>query len=184
MIFNVIFAGTMYQTALQNFLQCAFGADSGVGTLQHPFYNKVMNVLPVKFSNSYTFESLNCVVCEVVFMTSDLSHLVASVNNESISQTIQKGFIGVATVQVNATRWGGLYNHGVYLLLAHFLTLAQSPGTVEGLDTGQTVDGVSYSTDVGSITITDAGLYNKTSYGIMFIQLSRKMGAGPVQFSY
>lgn len=95
MIFNVIFAGTMYQTALQNFLQCAFGADSGVGTLQHPFYNKVMNVLPVKFSNSYTFESLNCVVCEVVFMTSDLSHLVASVNNESISQTIQKGFIGV-----------------------------------------------------------------------------------------
>lgn len=93
-------------------------------------------------------------------------------------------WLGVATVQVNATRWGGLYNHGVYLLLAHFLTLAQSPGTVEGLDTGQTVDGVSYSTDVGSITITDAGLYNKTSYGIMFIQLSRKMGAGPVQFSY
>ncbi len=92
--FNVIFANTMYKTAYQNLLQCIFGSQSGVGTLVHPFYGKIKNVLPIDISNEYRYDALNCVVCEIIFQTSDLTHLIPNTTTESQTQTIQKWFIG------------------------------------------------------------------------------------------
>jgi hypothetical protein len=89
---NVLFAGTMYQTAVQNFMQCAFGPQSGLGTLNHPFYNKIEKVLPVEFNTLYSYDSLNFVMCEVTFVTSNLLHLSPSNIQRSLAQKIAAAY--------------------------------------------------------------------------------------------
>jgi len=95
-VFKVVFAGTMYMTAFTNVAVSLFGnKTSGLGILNHPFYGEIEGVLPVEMSSAYTSESLNCVVCEIVFMTSDISHLNPSALKESKMATAQKWYIGV-----------------------------------------------------------------------------------------
>jgi hypothetical protein len=93
--FNVVFAGTMYQSAMRNFVQALFNNETGgLGTLTHPFYQKIMNVLPISFDVSYTFDSLNCMICEVTFLTSDITHLDPGSINTTTTSEISQYFIG------------------------------------------------------------------------------------------
>lgn len=94
--FNVVFCGTLYQTAWRNFAQVLFTNNNfGLGTLNHPFYNEINNVLPIEISSVYDYKQLNCVILQVAFVTSDLSHLSAGLSASAVlTQTIQEWFIG------------------------------------------------------------------------------------------
>lgn len=102
-------------------------------------------------------------------------------------------WLGQATNEVNATRWGADTNYGIALLTAHYLVLARRrgiaaaagavPGDVVGPQTSKSVDGVSVSRDGGSVTIDGAGTFNSTDYGILFWQKARWMGAGGLQIN-
>lgn len=88
MNFHVVFSGTMYQSAMHNLVQCLFNNQkSGLGTLTHPFYGTVNNVLPISFEINYENSRLNCIVCDIEFLTSDISHLSPSnVNNTLLTE--------------------------------------------------------------------------------------------------
>ena len=93
--FNIIIFGTMYQTGFTNLIQSLFGnKKNGLGTLQHPVYGTVNNVLPIRVRNSYEYRSLNAVFCELTFLTSDINHIVANNTTSSLVATIGKYFIG------------------------------------------------------------------------------------------
>lgn len=107
-------------------------------------------------------------------------------------------WIGVAANFVDVNRWGSLANQGTALLTAHYLVLdndAQSKaeiqfndsfaqlGGIDGLETAKAVDGVSVSMDASLVTITGAGMYNRTSYGVQYWQMAQMMGAGGMQFA-
>lgn len=94
-VFNVIFFGTMYFTAFTNMVQSLFANKKpGLGTLFHPFYGQINNVLPIRLRSNYESKSLNCVICELTFLTSDISHLLASSVTASLVSVISKYFIG------------------------------------------------------------------------------------------
>jgi hypothetical protein len=94
--FNAIFAGTMYQTAFRNVVQVITDNDvEGLGTLTHPFYQKIVNVLPIEIGNTYVSENLNCVLCEISFLTSDLTHLNPKNIQTSIVSSITKWYVGI-----------------------------------------------------------------------------------------
>lgn len=96
MSFHTIFAGTMYQTAFKNVIQSLTNNDvAGLGTLTHPIYQKIENVLPIDFGNTYVAESLNCVICEIIFLTSDITHLNPNNIQTNIVSTISKYYIGI-----------------------------------------------------------------------------------------
>jgi hypothetical protein len=100
-------------------------------------------------------------------------------------------WLGFATQMVNETRWGSLYNLGVYLVIAHNLILAArdqasaDAGGIAGEMTGPVsskgVDKVSVSYDTGSATMQGAGAWNLSTYGVRYLQLSRMFGAGGMQ---
>lgn len=89
------------------------------------------------------------------------------------------------------SRWDDLLDEGLTFYVAHYLTLYQrsmlasdvgsDAGQVVGNETSKSVDGVSYSVDVSSISLTDAGHWNQTTFGIQFLQLARMIGAGGIQ---
>lgn len=85
-----------------------------------------------------------------------------------------------STKFLNQMKWGKFYVQGRSLLLAHNLTLANLHGHVSGLNTSKSVDSVSASYDVGNIVGKDYKLYNRTIYGIQFMQLSKIIGAGVI----
>ena len=89
------------------------------------------------------------------------------------------------------SRWDDLLDDGYTFFVAHYLTLyARSMlmadlggdvGKVAGNETSKSVDGVSKSMDVSSISLEDGGHWNQTTWGIQFLQLARMVGAGGVQ---
>lgn len=94
--FTVAFAGTMYQTALQNFVQCLFNNQTeGLGTLNHPFYNKIENVLPININNAYNFDQLNFILLQLTFLTSDISHLNPNSIKTNLASEIGTWYIGI-----------------------------------------------------------------------------------------
>lgn len=88
-------------------------------------------------------------------------------------------------------RWDDLLDDGLTFFVAHYLVLNQramlaadigaDPGKVAGNETSKSVDGVSKSMDVSSISLEDGGHWNQTTFGIQFLQLARMVGAGGVQ---
>lgn len=97
-VFNVIFAGTMYMTAFLNFMICLFSNKiSGLGTLYHPLYGKIDNVIPIKIGNKYSFDKRNCIMLEVYFHTSDISHLNPLAITSSLTSEINKWYVGTQT---------------------------------------------------------------------------------------
>lgn len=102
-----------------------------------------------------------------------------------------KFWLSVAGLMLNADRWGTLLDVGTELFVAHHLVLAArdaasgaaggTPGGVQGVVASKTVDKVSVSYDSASVSLTDAGFWNMTSYGIRFLQFARMMGAGGMQ---
>lgn len=96
--FRVLFCGTQYLTAHLNFIQCLFSTsvlNNNLGTLLHPFYPAIQNVLPVSYRNTFNPQKMNCVVGEVVFLTSDASHLNPASLPSSLSSKISEWYIGV-----------------------------------------------------------------------------------------
>lgn len=89
------------------------------------------------------------------------------------------------------SRWDDLLDEGLTFFVAHYLTLylrsmdavdiGGDAGQVIGNETSKSVDGVSYSVDVSSVSLTDAGQWNQTTFGIQFLQMARMVGAGGIQ---
>lgn len=89
------------------------------------------------------------------------------------------------------SRWDDLLDEGLTFFVAHYLTLYQrgmlasdvggDVGKVTGNETSKSVDSVSKSMDVSSVSLTDAGQWNQTTFGIQFLQLARMIGAGGIQ---
>lgn len=105
-VFTVIFTGTMYQTAWHNLISALFNNQvKGLGVLLHPFYGEIKNVLPVKVSNAFTYDKLNCVSHEITFLTSDISHLTSNINTTSTLAEIGKWYTGIqnSVTSINGT---------------------------------------------------------------------------------
>lgn len=89
------------------------------------------------------------------------------------------------------SRWDDLLDEGLTFYIAHYLTLYERSmlasdvggdvGKVVGNETSKSVDSVSKSMDVSSVSLTDAGHWNQTTFGIQFLQLARMIGAGGIQ---
>lgn len=99
--------------------------------------------------------------------------------------------IAFAGLRLTSDRWADLLDMGAGLFVAHHMALSDrarasaaaggSPGTVTGIVSSKSVDKVSVSYDVSSISLTDAGHWGMTIYGIQFLQLSRMVGSGGIQ---
>ncbi|MBN3848629.1 DUF4054 domain-containing protein [Paraburkholderia sp. Ac-20342] len=97
----------------------------------------------------------------------------------------------VATSLVNARRWMELTDIGIELVTAHHLVLSKrdqdasdaggTPGEIKGPTMSKSVDKVSVGYDSGAATLTDAGFWNLTTYGVRFYTLALSMGAGGLQ---
>lgn len=97
----------------------------------------------------------------------------------------------IATLQVNVCRWGVMATTGIFLYVAHEITLqAQSinaagiggtPGASSGPVNSKAVGSVSVSYDTQQIAEKDGGWWNSTSYGRQFLRLARIFGSGVVQ---
>lgn len=93
--------------------------------------------------------------------------------------------------RMSVERWGDLYDQGLMLSVAHFTTLAARrlraagaggvPGMLSGPQTSKSVDKVSVSSDVSSVTVAGAGHWNQTEYGVMYSELVDMVGAGGMQ---
>ena len=89
------------------------------------------------------------------------------------------------------SRWDDLLDEGLTFFVAHYLTrylrsmdaadMGGDAGQVVGNETSKSVDSVSYSVDVSSVSLTDAGHWNQTTFGVQFLQMARMVGAGGIQ---
>ncbi len=103
-------------------------------------------------------------------------------------------WLAVAGRLLPSLRWQDNLDLGTELFTAHHLVLSARdqaaaavggiPGEVKGPVASKAVDKVSVSYDTGSVSLTDAGFWNMTSYGIRFLTLGRYMGAGGIQLGY
>jgi len=110
---------------------------------------------------------------------------------ERYPNVLVQAWLTVAVSMVNATRWGPLTNLGLELFTAHHLVLSARdqmaaevggiPGELKGPTASKSVDKVSVGYDTSAATLTDAGFWNLTSYGVRFIGLGRMFGAGGLQ---
>lgn len=112
-------------------------------------------------------------------------------------------WIGVAAVLLPVQTWGqpadpiaipltALYDFGALNYVAHQVSLeAQAvavaavggnPGTAsKGPVTSESVGGVSRSYDAGATLLESGGDWNRTTYGVRFLQLARVLGKGPLE---
>lgn len=98
---------------------------------------------------------------------------------------------GLAEKQVLSSVWKDCTQTGVYLYVAHEITLAAqsahagkiggAPGSQGGIASSKTVGSVTVNYDPNTTTEKDAGYWNLTNYGKQFIRLARIFGAGAVQ---
>jgi hypothetical protein len=96
LVFTVVFCGTMYQTAWHNLIAVLFdNKKKGNGILTHPFVGEIKDVLPIKVSNAYTYEALNCISHKITFCTSNIKHLVSDIFTDSKLSEIGKYYSGI-----------------------------------------------------------------------------------------
>ena len=94
-------------------------------------------------------------------------------------------WLKLAQKRLNKARWGDFYEEGIYLFIAHNLTLERnvdgggSVGTVssESQSIGDMSFSVSYDTSINS----NAGQMAATIYGQQYLDLVRIVGAGGIQ---
>ena len=106
-------------------------------------------------------------------------------------------WLGIGNIRMTpaASRWGDLYNPGLELFVAHFVSIqalnqAQAatnggtgiPGMQRGAISGEQAE-ISVSYDVAAVTIEGAGQWNLTAYGTQFLELANLVGMGPIQVS-
>lgn len=97
----------------------------------------------------------------------------------------------IAELQVLQKIWGGMWQKGVFLYVAHEITLARQnakignnggmPGTSGGVANTKTVGTVTVGYDSQATSEKDAGYWNLTNYGKQFIRMARIFGAGAIQ---
>lgn len=100
-------------------------------------------------------------------------------------------YIELGYMMLNPHRWGRTLSRGVGLFAAHFLVLeaiaqAQAkkgapPVGPSGPASSKSAGPVSISWDTGQAAELDAGHWNETMYGKIYIRLCRLMGAGGLQ---
>jgi hypothetical protein len=112
-------------------------------------------------------------------------------------------WIGVAAVMLPAQTWGvgvvpvtlpltALYDIGALNYVAHQVTVEAravaavaaggDPGQAsKGPITGESVGGVSRSYDAAATLLESGGDWNRTIYGVRFLQIARMVGSGPVE---
>ncbi|MGG6461403.1 DUF4054 domain-containing protein [Solilutibacter silvestris] len=96
-------------------------------------------------------------------------------------------WITQAGLSLNEDRWGALLPLGTELFVAHNLVVsagdatATTPGAIKGPASSKSVDKVSVSYDIASITIADGDFWNMSRFGIQFLRYARMMGAGGIQ---
>jgi hypothetical protein len=100
-------------------------------------------------------------------------------------------FMQIATMLVNPNAWGELTEVAIYLVTAHHIAVAMpnqaaaevgaTPGAVNGTTSSKSVDKISVSKDVASVTNQDAAFWNMSQYGIQFWSMAKLMGAGGCQ---
>jgi hypothetical protein len=96
-----------------------------------------------------------------------------------------------ATRMVNCGRWKSQTLMGIYLYVAHEITLAAkdyktasmggAPGGNAGMVNTKTVGPVTVGYDTEAVAERNAGWFNSTSYGRQFFRLARIFGSGAVQ---
>lgn len=97
---------------------------------------------------------------------------------------------GMANSMLNVRRWGEQRIYGLSLLVAHNITLAAAdvadvaagadPGRSSALIGSQGAGGVSVSFDNSASLENNAGQFNETRYGRMYIRLARQIGIGAI----
>lgn len=89
----------------------------------------------------------------------------------------------IAESNVAIDKWGDIRNQAVELYTAHHLILASDSdiGKQTGLLNSKSIGDVSVGYDTGSTSELNAGHWNTTTYGKMFIRLARMYGAGCIQ---
>lgn len=89
----------------------------------------------------------------------------------------------LAEKQIIEDRWGDIYIQAVELHTAHHLIIASDGniGKQTGLTNSKSIGDVSVGYDTTSTIELNAGHWNLTTYGRMFIRLARMYGAGCVQ---
>jgi len=114
-------------------------------------------------------------------------------NTTTYPDSLVNMWLTVANSLVNPIRWAELTNLGIELVTCHHLAISArdqlaaavggAPGEVKGPTASKSVDKVSVSYDTGAVSLTDAGFWNMTSYGVRFLGLARMMGAGGLQIN-
>ncbi|MFV0410951.1 MAG: DUF4054 domain-containing protein [Paracoccus sp. (in: a-proteobacteria)] len=123
---------------------------------------------------------------------SDFRQVFPVFADDAVYPTAQFNFwLNFSKKMLNECRWADLYDEGQMLFVAHHLVLyarekesvdsGGSAGQVQGAVSSKSVDKVSVSFDVSSITLDNAGHWNLTTYGIRFYQLLLMVGMGGIQ---
>lgn len=96
-----------------------------------------------------------------------------------------------AALQIDQNKWASMYDNGVYLYVAHEITiqsqnvkaalLGKTPGQQSGIANAKAVGSVNASYDSTSQTEKDAGYWNRTTYGMKFYRLMKLFGMGAIQ---
>jgi hypothetical protein len=99
----------------------------------------------------------------------------------------------IAEWRLDSRRWGAAKQNGVYLYVAHQITLAAqnvatadvggASGAQSGPVNSKTVGAVTVAYDTAQTAEEGAGFWNLSTYGKQFYHLVRLFGAGPVQLS-
>jgi hypothetical protein len=113
-------------------------------------------------------------------------------NDVDYTDTAIQGWLDLSLLMLNGPRWGSWLDKGTELFTAHNLVMDKVrsdtaavggwPGLTKGILSGETPGGgVSLSYDVSAGIVPGAAHWNMTDYGIQFITMSRRVGAGPIQ---
>lgn len=113
-----------------------------------------------------------------------------------VPKAVTKMYLDLANGSLSYKRWKNSWRIGMCLYIAHYCTLYLqsiaspedginaiiSAGTVKGLETSMSADGVSVITDYSMATIDDknAGDFNLTIYGQQLLTLSKKIPRAPI----
>lgn len=100
-------------------------------------------------------------------------------------------WLTLGSLMMDATKWAGLFDHGLALFIAHHLAIDNTNqsavdsrgrlGQVQGPVASKAVDKVSVAYDTGAVTLERAGHWNLTTYGIQYYKLLMMFGAGGYQ---
>jgi len=116
-------------------------------------------------------------------------------NTEVYSPSVVQNVLTLAYLMLNSERWGAILDYGAQLFTAHYLALARRSanenasdnsannptGTMIGPISARSVDKASVNYDTANAIIEGGNHWNLTIYGVQFLDMSRMVGAGPMQ---